>query len=118
METILERETEKNVFLRDDEKNNLSFDNIFTDWNTDSISSKISLLDKFISDIKEQLFGDKELSSSYELSLINLLEKFNQAKERLQDSGITEFSNHILEEKDGTDAWRLHKKFQSTVSTK
>jgi hypothetical protein len=118
MGTVLESEIGKNGFLQDDEKNDLSFENIFADWNTDSVSSKISLLDKFISDVKEQLFGKKELSSAYELSLIDLLEKFNRAKERLQDSGITEFSNHISEEKDGTDAWRLHKKFQSTVSMK
>ena len=83
------------------------------------IPSDLNLLDKFISDIKERLFGEKELERKYRLSLIDLLEKYNDKKEALikmeEDKNKTP---EMLAKEDSEAAYRLHKKFQSGLEIK
>ena len=86
------------------------------------IPSDLNLLDKFISDIKERLFGEKQLERTYRLSLIDLLEEYNEKKEALIEMEETKLKTPemlALEKKEHSEAaYRLHKKFQSSREIK
>lgn len=127
METLIKLEQTSIINLQDEHKTNLFFDHLFEDWKViyttdENTPFKLSLLDKFISDIKERLFGEKELERKYRLSLIDLLEKYNDKKEALikmeEDKNKTPEILAQEAKEDSEAAYRLHKKFQSGLEIK
>jgi predicted Holliday junction resolvase-like endonuclease len=88
------------------------------------ILSDLNLLEKFSSDIKDQIISTraKEFSQSYRASLINLLARLNDKKEALikmeEDKNKTPemLAQEAIE--DSEAAYRLHKKFQSGLEIK
>jgi hypothetical protein len=113
--------------LQDDNTNDLFFNHLFEDWkiihpSEGSTSFELNLLDKFISDIKERLFGEKELERKYRLSLIDLLEKYNDKKEALikREQNKQKTPEMLAQEarENSEAAYRLHKKFQSGLEIK
>lgn len=127
MQTLVKSEQIETTNFQDDGKNDLFFNHLFEDWkiihtSEESTSFELNLLDKFISDIKERLFGEKELERKYRLSLIDLLEKYNDKKEALIKKEEDRYKMpEILaqEAKENSEAaYRLHKKFQSGLEIK
>ncbi len=127
METLIKSNQVSTANLQDDNNTNLFFDHLFEDWKViytsgEDISFKLNLLDKFISDIKERLFGEKELERKYRLSLIDLLEKYKDKKEALikmeEDKNKTPEMLAQEAKEDSEAAYRLHKKFQSGLEIK
>lgn len=127
METLIKSNQVSTANLQDDNNTNLFFDHLFEDWKViytsgEDISFKLNLLDKFISDIKERLFGEKELERKYRLSLIDLLEKYKDKKEALikmeEDKNKTPEMLAQEAKEDAEAAYRLHKKFQSGLEIK
>ena len=127
METLIKSDQTDVINNQHDNKTNLFFDHLFEDWKViytteENTSFKLDLLDKFISDIKERLFGEKELERKYRLSLIDLLEKYNDKKEALikmqedKDKTLEMLAEEAKE--DSEVAYRLHKKFQSGLEIK
>lgn len=127
METLIKFNQVSTANLQDDNNTNLFFDHLFEDWKViytsgEDISFKLNLLDKFISDIKERLFGEKELERKYRLSLIDLLEKYKDKKEALikmeEDKNKTPEMLAQEAKEDAEASYRLHKKFQSGLEIK
>ena len=127
MKTLIKSEQIETINLQDENKINLFFDHLFEDWKIiytteENISFKLSLLNKFIADIKERLFGEQELDRQYRLSLIDLLEKYNDKKEALikmeEDKNKTPEMLAQEAKEDSEAAYRLHKKFQSGLEIK
>ena len=127
METLLESKIE-----RDTEGGNASNKDSFiffflNDWrkihpNKSDNKFELELYDSFIADIKKQLFGEKQLERTYRLSLIDLLEEYNEKKETLIEIEEAKFKTPemlALEKKEHSEAaYRLHKKFQSSREIK
>ena len=88
------------------------------------IPSDLNLLEKFSSDIKEQIISGraKEFSQSYRASLINLLSRLNDKKEALikmeEDKNKTPEMLAQEAKEDSEAAYRLHKKIQSGLEIK
>lgn len=127
MKTLIKSEQIETINLQDENKINLFFDHLFEDWKIiytteENISFKLNLLNKFIADIKERLFGEQELDRQYRLSLIDLLEKYNDKKEALikmeEDKNKTPEMLAQEAKEDSEAAYRLHKKFQSGLEIK
>jgi DNA repair ATPase RecN len=127
METLIKSDQTDIISLQDGHKTDLFFDHLFEDWKVihtmeEDLSFKLNLLDKFISDIKERLLGEKELERKYRLSLIDLLEKYNDKKEALikmeEDKNKTPEMLAQEAKEDSEAAYRLHKKFQSGLEIK
>ena len=127
MKTLIKSEQIEAINLQDENKINLFFDHLFEDWKIiytteENISFKLNLLNKFIADIKERLFGEQELDRQYRLSLIDLLEKYNDKKEALikmeEDKNKTPKMLAQEAKEDSEAAYRLHKKFQSGLEIK
>ncbi len=106
METTLEiKEKKRSNTLLTFEKSSISH------LSANDVQSKLALLENIIDFAQKQLLTEKNLTKSYRLSLIDFIEELNNERDSLNDSGIAEFKNTVdIKE---TDAWRLHKKFQS-----
>ena len=127
METLLESKIE-----RDLEKGNVSKNDSFilfflNDWrkiypNKSDSKFELELYESFIADIKKQLFGEKQLERTYRLSLIDLLEEYNEKKEALIEMEETKLKTPEMlaqeAKEDSEAAYRLHKKFQSGLEIK
>jgi hypothetical protein len=127
METLLKSKIE-----RDLEKGNVSKNDSFiflflNDWrkiypNKSDSKFELELYDSFITDIKKQLFGEKQLERTYRLSLIDLLEEYNEKKEALieiEEAKLKTPEMLASEKKEHSEAaYRLHKKFQSSREIK
>jgi DNA repair ATPase RecN len=127
METLLKSKIE-----RDLEKENLSKNDSFiffflNDWrkiypNKSDSKFELELYESFIADIKKQLFGEKQLERTYRLSLIDLLEEYNEKKEALieiEEAKLKTPEMLASEKKEHSEAaYRLHKKFQSSREIK
>lgn len=120
---------EKAIGLTNNNQTNMFFDHLFDDWKTiyateENISFKLDLLEKFSSDIKEQIISGraKGFSKSYRASLINLLARLNDKKETLikieEDKNKTPEMLEQEAKEDSEAAYRLHKKFQSGFEIK
>lgn len=120
---------EKAIGLTNNNQTNMFFDHLFDDWKTiyateENISFKLDLLEKFSSDIKEQIISGraKGFSKSYRASLINLLARLNDKKETLikieKDKNKTPEMLEQEAKEDSEAAYRLHKKFQSGFEIK
>ena len=120
---------ETTIGLKNNNQTNVFFDHLFDDWKTiyateENISFKLDLLEKFSSDIKEQIISGraKEFSQSYRASLINLLARLNDKKEALikmkEDKNKTPEMLAQEAKEDSEAAYRLHKKFQSGLEIK
>jgi hypothetical protein len=88
------------------------------------IPSDLNLLEKFSSEIKEQIISGraKGFSKPYWASLINLLARLNDKKEALikMEEDKNKTSEMLAQEakEDSEAAYRLHKKFQSSREIK
>ena len=122
MEALLENKIENDSEILKDSKHDSFFVILINDWKkihpTKSESKlQLELYDFFIENIKKQLLGKEELDNKYKLSLINLLEEYNEKKENLLEIEETKIKTPeilALKKKENSEAaWRLHKKFQS-----
>ena len=120
---------ERTIGLTNNNQTNMFFDHLFDDWKTiyateENISFKLDLLEKFSSEIKEQIISGraKEFSKPYRASLINLLARLNDKKEALikmeEDKNKTPEMLAQEAKEDSEAAYRLHKKFQSSREIK
>jgi hypothetical protein len=120
---------EKTIGLTNNNQTNMFFDHLFDDWKTiyateENISFKLDLLEKFSSEIKEQIISGREkgFSKPYRASLINLLARLNDKKEALikmeEDKNKTPEMLAQEAKEDSEAAYRLHKKFQSGLEIK
>jgi hypothetical protein len=115
---------ERTIGIANNNQTNIFFDHLFDDWKTiyateENISFKLDLLEKFSSEIKEQILSSraKDFSRSYRASLINLLGKLNDKRDALikleEDKHKTPEMLAQEAKEDSEAAYRLHKKFQS-----
>ncbi len=120
---------ERTIGLTNNNQTNMFFDHLFDDWKTiyateENISFKLDLLEKFSSEIKEQIISGraKGFSKLYRASLINLLARLNDKKEALikmeEDKNKTPEMLAQEAKEDSEAAYRLHKKFQSGLEIK
>lgn len=120
---------EKTIGLKNNNQTNIFFDHLFDDWKTiyateENISFKLDLLEKFSSEIKEQILSGraKGFSKPYRASLINLLARLNDKKEALikmeEDRNKTPEVLAQEAKENSEAAYRLHKKFQSGLEIK
>jgi hypothetical protein len=128
METAIKIERSENVSLQQRvNKLDLLFDELSERWNTLYLSStenkeKIKQLEAFIQEtIKVYLFDKQDLSTEEELKICNFIENLNVQKEDLLGLDNMVFTNDpqfINQDSKNTDAWRLHKNFQSSHAIK
>lgn len=120
---------ERTIGLTNNNQTNIFFDHLFDDWKSiyateENISFKLDLLEKFSSEIKEQIISGraKGFSKPYRASLINLLARLNDKKEALikmeEDKNKTPELLAQEAKEDSEAAYRLHKKFQSGLEIK